>query len=266
MNTVDSGGVRVAFEARGPADRPVLVMLHALGLTHDLWAAQVERFSRSFQIVGVDLRGHGASGVPPGPYAVADLGRDVLAVVDLVQGAGGARPVHVCGISLGGFVALWLAVRHGARFRTATVACSAARIGTRETWQARIDAVSAGGIAAVREAVLGRFFSPAFAERRPDVVARTGAVLDRTPAEGYLGCCAALRGEDLRGEVRGVGAPLLVVAGERDASCPPEQSRWLAGEAPGARLVEIPGAGHLAHLERPDAFEAALAPFLGAHP
>ena len=91
MSAVDSGGVRIAFEARGPTDRPVLVMLHALGLTRELWAAEVERFSRSFHVVCPDLRGHGASEVPPGPYAVADLGADVLAVVDAVQGAHGVR-------------------------------------------------------------------------------------------------------------------------------------------------------------------------------
>ncbi|HEY4012581.1 MAG TPA: alpha/beta fold hydrolase [Polyangiaceae bacterium] len=266
MSAVDSGGVRIAFEERGPEGRPVLVLLHALGTDRTLWAERAERWGGSLHVVCPDLRGHGASAAPPGPYAIADLGRDVLTVLDALEAAHGPRPVHVCGISLGGMVALWLAVRHGARLRTATVACSAARIGTLEGWQARMEAVARGGIAAVRETVLGRFFSPDFAARRPDVVARTGVLLDRTAPEGYTGCCAALRDEDLRGEVRAIRTPLLVVAAERDASCPPEQSRWLAGEAPGASLVEIPGAGHLALLERPDLFDEAIPPFLGAHP
>jgi 3-oxoadipate enol-lactonase len=266
MKAVDAGGVRIAFEERGPSGGPVLVLIHALGTSHAIWAEQAERFAASFRVVGLDLRGHGASAVPPGPYAIADLGRDVLAVIGALEdGAQAERPVHVCGISLGGLVALWLAVRHGPRFRTATVACSAARVGTLEGWRTRMEAVSRGGIAAVRDTVLGRFFSPEFAARHPDVVARTAALLDRTSPEGYLGCCAALRDEDLRAEVGAMGTPLLVVAGEKDASCPPEHSRWLAAQAPDAKLVEIAGAGHLAHLEHPDVFGDALATFLGAH-
>jgi len=263
MKTVSSGGVRIAFEAQGSADRPILLLLHALGTTHALWDAEREELSGSYQVVCPDFRGHGASDVPPGPYAVADLGRDVLAVLDAVGPA--ARPVHVCGISLGGLVALWLALRHGQRLRTATVACSAARVGTDESWQTRMDAVARGGIPAVRDAVLGRFFSPEFARRSPEVVARIAALLDATSPEGYLACCAALRAEDLRPEARRTGPPLLVIAGEKDASCPPELSRWLAAEAPGAELVEIPAVAHLAHLERPDLFDAALSRFLEAH-
>ena len=217
MRAIDSGGVGIAFEERGPTDRPVLVLLHALGLSHSLWDDQAGRFAGSFHVVCPDLRGHGASDVPPGPYSVAALGGDVLAVIDALERAHGARPVHVCGISLGGMIALWLAVRHGARFRSATVACSAARGSARSrAGRPRMDAVSQGGIAAVRDTVLGRFFSPEFAARRPDVVARTGDAPRSHAAGGsHLGCCGALR----------QGGPPRGRSARRDAQYAPRRRR-----------------------------------------
>jgi len=255
-----SGGARIAFAEQGPADAPPLLLLHALGSDHTLWDREAARLASSFRVLRPDLRGHGASEAPPGPYTLAELAGDVLAVAD----AAGVDRAHVCGLSLGGMLALWLGIHHPARVRSLVVANSAARIATREIWQARIDAVVQGGMAAVRQAALGRFFSAGFAARHPRIVARAGAVLDRTDPAGYTGCCAALRDADLGGLVSSITAPLLVITGGQDASTPPREGRWLKEQVPRAALVELEEAGHLGNLERPDAFADAIASFLAA--
>ena len=263
MKTIDSGGVRIAFSEHGAAGAPPLVFLHSLGLDHAMWSGAVERFAGSYRVICPDLRGHGASQAPAGTYTTEDLALDVLAVI---EHAAGARRVHLCGLSLGGLVALWLGLHRTDRIRTVCVVASAARVGTREGWQARMDAVARGGLAAVRDVVLERFFSHEFAERHPECVARAGATLTGTSMAGYLGCCAAVRDTDLRDEAASLALPLLVVAGGGDVACPPESSRQLTEGRHGGAFLQIDGAGHLVPLEQPDAFAEALATFIAGYP
>jgi 3-oxoadipate enol-lactonase len=187
----------------------------------------------------------------PSGYRLADHADDLVALLDAL----GVVSAHVVGASLGGLVALWLAVRHPDRVRGAVFAGAAARFGTPEVWRERADAVRLGGTGAVVDLVLGRFFSERFRREEADVVARFADVLRRQSPEGYVGTCLALRDADLRSEVSSIRAPSLVVVGDEDVSAPPSDAEALRAAIPGARLIVLEGAGHLCTVERPGVFK-----------
>ncbi len=164
---------------------------------------------------------------------------------------------------MGGLTGLWLAIHHPDRLRAVVVANTAARIGNAPQWNERIRAVRSGGMGAIRDSVLARFFTASFADEHPVVVARFGAMLDATPAAGYARCCEAIRNTDLRTDVGRIAVPLLVVAGADDVATPPEQAGWLHDRIPGSELAVIEGAAHLSNVERPAVFNTVVAEFFG---
>jgi 3-oxoadipate enol-lactonase len=243
-------GIRLAYRLDGPPDRPVLLFVNSLGTDLRMWEPQVAALSTELRLLRYDSRGHGQSDAPPGPYTLDRLGLDAIALLDQL----GVERAHVCGLSLGGLVALWLAIHRPERVGRAVFANTAARIGTLESWSARIEAVRAGGMAAIKDAVLARFLSADFRQRRPDVTEQIGATLLATPPDGYVGACAALRDADLRNLVSTIETRSLVIGGELDEATPPAQAEDLhAGIVP-SELMVIPGVAHLSNLEAPDLF------------
>jgi 3-oxoadipate enol-lactonase len=248
-----SDGARLAVESRGPADAQSILFLYSIGCTRDMWAPQVERLSLRFRCLTFDARGHGGSDAPAGDYALSRLGLDVLAVLDAFD----VERTHLCGLSLGGAVAQWVALHGPERVDRLVLANTAGRIGAYETWEARRGLVIEQGLAAIADMAMERFFSPAFRAAHPDVVARfRGGLLACDPA-GYAGCCAALRDANLTGELHRIAAPTLVIGGSDDVSTPPAQTQALADAIPGARSIVLP-AGHLSNVEQPEAFTSAL--------
>ncbi|MGH8950802.1 MAG: alpha/beta fold hydrolase [Acidimicrobiia bacterium] len=240
----------------GPA-RP-LVMIHALGADRGLFAPQLPVLSATRRVIQFDLPGHGASSAVPGPYAIGDLGLDVLDIAT----AAGADEFDLCGISLGGLMGLWVATNASDRVGALVVSNTAARVGTEELWAARIEAVESGGMDSIREMALTRFFTPGLAATDPSTVERTGLVLAATDPVGYAGCCAALRDADLRESVGAIRNPTLVVGADQDVSTPPADSRWLHENITGSELRMLDGAAHLSNLEQPEAWTSAVAGFL----
>jgi 3-oxoadipate enol-lactonase/4-carboxymuconolactone decarboxylase len=237
------------YRVDGAADRPALLLSNSLGTTLELWDPQLEEWSRSWRVIRYDTRGHGGSSVPAGEYTIDDLGRDALAVLD----AAGARDAHVCGISLGGLTAMWLAVNAPERVRSLLVANTAAKVGTAERWTDRMNKLRNEGIGAVADMVIGAWFTEEFRRREPATVERLRAMIASTPADGYLGCCAALRDADLRDDIRGVRARTMVIGGQQDPSTPMAESEEIQRSIAGALLVALPSA-HLSNIECADAF------------
>ena len=257
MPDVDADGCRLSWTAHGPADAPVLLLLDALGTTVDLWRSQIGRLSAAFRIVRFDTRGHGASEVPPGPYTLDRLGRDALAVLD----AAGARRAHVCGVSLGGQTALWLAVHTPQRVTAVVAANTGARIGTTAVWNQRIRDAESRGMQALVEPAMARWFTSGFRRTDPDTVDRFRRMLRGCSATGYAGCCAALRDADLRADLHRIERPTLVLVGADDRATPPAAGRAICEHVAGAELLAL-DAAHLANVERPDAFTHAVGDFL----
>lgn len=246
--------MRTAWSIDGPEDAPAVVLLHSLGSDRSMWRPQAEALATDHRVVLIDARGHGAAPSPPGPYTLDDLGADVLDVADAI----GLDRFHLAGCSLGGLTALWVAVHHSDRLHSLTAANTAARVGTADGWQQRIDAVREHGLAGIRDTVLARFFAPGFPEREPGEWTRAQQVFVDADDDGYAACCAALRDADLRGDVGRIDVPTLVVGGAQDQATPPDQQQALHDAIPSSRLVVLDHAGHLANLDRSEAFTAAL--------
>jgi 3-oxoadipate enol-lactonase len=259
VTRVTVGDLSLAVAVDGDRSAPPLVLVHSAGTDHRMWDRNVPALDGRFRLIRYDLRGHGRSDVPPPPYRLDDLGRDLVGVLDALD----VTTSHVVGASLGGMIALWLAARHPERVDRAAFAGTAARIGTAEGWQQRADAVRLGGTDAVVELVMRRYFSDGFRRDHADVVARFADVLRRQPADGYMGTCLALRDADLRGEIGRVRAPSLVIVGTEDVSTPPSDAERLRASIPGARGAVLDGAGHLCTVERPDTFREIAQHLMG---
>jgi 3-oxoadipate enol-lactonase len=247
--------VAVHHDVLGRQGAPVVVLSNSLGSTPAMWDGQVRALARHLRVVRYDHRGHGDSPVPPAPYELADLGGDVLALLDRL----GLERVHWCGLSLGGMVGMWLAIHAPERVDRLVLCCTSARLGPPEMWVQRAATVRADGVEAIADAGIERWLTPAFMERSPAVTAQVRAMLVATPAEGYAACCGAIERMDLVPELGAITAPTLVIAAADDPATPPEHGERIAANVPGARLVIVDDARHLATVERPQAMTDLIA-------
>jgi 3-oxoadipate enol-lactonase len=249
---------QLRYEFRGKRGSPAIVFTGSLGTDLTMWEPQADRLKPHFCTLRYDIRGHGASGVPPGPYSMDDLGSDLVALLDRL----GIERASLCGLSIGGMISMWVAARAPERVERLVLCCTAAQLGPREGWHERAATVRAGGVEAVADAVLGRWFTPRFASDHPEVIERFRAQLVATPPEGYAGCCEAIAAMDLTGDLPSIGAPTLVLAGADDPATPPEYGEQIARLIPGARFELVSNAAHLASVERPDLTTMAILRFL----
>jgi 3-oxoadipate enol-lactonase len=236
----------------GHPARPAVVLLGSLGSTLDMWDRQVPALATSFRVVAADLRGHGGSPAPAGPYELDDLVDDVISLLDSLA----LDRAHLVGLSLGGMVAMRLAARNPDRVDRLAVLCTSALLGPAEFWHQRAAAVRAGGTASIAPEVVRRWVTPAFQDA--PVVAALEAMVAGTSDHGYAACCEAIAAMDLRADLAAITAPTLAIAGAEDPATPPEHLALIASAIPGARLLVVPGAAHLANVEAADAVNAAL--------
>jgi 3-oxoadipate enol-lactonase len=235
----------------GPEDAPVLVLSNSLGTTLGMWDEQAPVLSERFRLLRYDHRGHGGSPVPPDPSRIEDLGRDVLVLLDRLE-------VELfCGLSPGGMVGMWLAGEVPKRVERLVLCCTSSRFAP-DTFDSRARTVRADGVGAIADAVLDRWFTSAFQEGRPDVVEWARRMLLETPAEGYAGCCEAVRDADLSHKLGKISAPTLVIAGVDDPAAPLEVAELIRDSIPDASLEVVPAAAHLANIEQPEAVTRAI--------
>ena len=240
----------------GRPDGPVLLLANAIGTSWDMWDAQLPMLEPHFRVIRFDHRGQGRSPLPVrrGRYRMEELGYDVLAMLDDL----GVSSANFAGMSLGGMVGLWLAARVPDRVERLALLCTSARLEPASTWQTRANAVRRGGLPELAPLIVERWFTPAFAARRPEVVTRFTSMLVASPPEGYASCCEAIAEFDGTADLPWVVAPTLVVAGGGDLAIPVEHSQRIADGIAGARLAIVPDAAHLANVEQPDAIGALL--------
>jgi 3-oxoadipate enol-lactonase len=236
----------VAYEISGPDDAPVLLLSNALGATRGMWDAQVVGLGDELRLVRYDNRGHGDSPSPPGPYALADLAADALGLLDEL----GVERAHVCGLSLGGMVAMHLAGHHPERVQRLALISTAAALAPAQAWLDRADQVRREGPAAVADGIVTRWLTPPHAAAHPETVARLRAMIAGAQADGYAACCEAVSRVDLRPVLQTIAAPTLVVGAVDDPVAPPERAQELAQAIPGARLELVAQAAHMVVVEQ----------------
>jgi 3-oxoadipate enol-lactonase len=248
---------RLRYELSGPSDAAALVLSNSLGSNLSMWDAQMPRFTQQYRVFRYDTRGHGQSSVTPGPYIIEQLGRDVLALLDSLH----LDRAHFCGLSMGGSTGIWLAIHAPERLHKLVLCNTAAKIGTAEIWNPRMESVRQGSVKAISSGVLGRWLSEDYRAKFPRVAADTLRMLESTDTQGYLANCAAIRDFDAREVVKTIRLPTLVIAGTHDVSTTVADGRYLAQNIPGARYVEL-NAAHLSNIEQSDRFTSEVLNFL----
>lgn len=249
--------VRLYWKLDGAPDLPVLVLLNSIGTDMALWDTSVPHLLPAFRLLRIDTRGHGASDAPAGDYTLAMLADDVVAVMDAV----GVTQAAIAGVSLGGMIAMELALRHPARVTALALVCTSATMDA-AAWQARIAKVRTEGTVAIADLAMGRFLSPNFAETHVGATQSVRAGLIAMADDGYAGCGAAIRDMAVIERLPGIAVPTLVVAGDRDTSTPfAGHGEHIAAAIPGATIVHL-DAAHLAPIETPAALAATVRAFL----
>ncbi|MCI2400260.1 3-oxoadipate enol-lactonase [Aliiroseovarius subalbicans] len=254
----DFGTLTLHHEETGPTDDPVLVLAHALGANLRIWDGIMPHLPDGLRVIRMDMRGHGASPCPEGPYYMGDLVADAARLLDRLA----VKDCVFVGLSIGGMIAQGLAAERLDLVRAMVLSNTAAKIGTPAIWQDRIDAIRAGGIEAVVEPNMERWFSRASHRDQPEMIETARTRLRATPLEGYLGCCAAIAETDLYDSTARLTLPTLAIAGSEDGSTPADLVRETAGLIPGARFELMRGCAHMAPVEKPAEYAALLTTFL----
>ena len=229
----------------GRPDGPLLVLAGSLGSDMTMWAPQVPALAERFRVVRYDTRGHGASPLPPGELTIADLGADLLGLLDHL----GADRASVAGVSLGGMAAMWAASEAPERIERLVLCSTSAQLGPPAMWDERAQLARGSGIAALADGTLQRWLTPA---ADPELAGRLRTMFCAVPADGYAACCAAVRDMDLRPRLARIAAPTLVIAGADDPSTPPAHAERIAAGIPAARVAVVAAAAHLVNVERPE--------------
>ena len=257
MPFADANGLHIHYALSGPETAPVLLLSNSLGTNFTMWDLQTPVLEKQFRLLRYDTRGHGRTGVTPGPYTIDQLGRDVLGLLDALD----LEQVHFCGLSMGGMIGQWLGVNAPQRISKLVLCSTCPKIGTPETWNPRIEAIRKSGMNAVATAVIERWLTPEFRARAPQPTLALLGLLQAASPQGYTACCEAIRDADLREAITSIRAPVQVIMGARDPATPAADGRAMAQRIPGARYVELE-ASHLCNVESAERFNAELVGFL----
>lgn len=262
MRATLAAGHALHFDDQGSAKAasgaPALVFANSLGTDLRVWDPLLPHLPAGGRWLRHDQRGHGLSDCPRGPWSIEALADDLEALLEERE----VEQAVLVGLSVGGMVAQVLAVRRPERVRALVLCDTAHRIGNHQMWQQRIEALEAGGLGSLSEAILERWFAPPFHAERPGELAIWRNMLTRTPLEGYIATCEAIRDADLTEQARRLRMPVLCLVGARDGATPPALVRELASLLPDARFAEIPEAGHLPPVEAPALVGRLIADFL----
>jgi len=243
MPMIQSNGAKLNAQIEGPERAPVLMLCNSLGTDLHMWDDQAPALTRHFRLLRYDRRGHGKSEAPKGPYNMEMLGRDALAV-------------------MGGMVGMWLGANAPQRLDRVVLSNTAAYMGDKQIWNGRFKTVREGGMAAIADGTMERWFTKGFRDRAPQAVARLKQMVLDTPVEGYIGCGEAVRDMDHRETIRNITAPTMIIAGRHDPGTTVEAAEFLRDRIPGSKLVVLEAA-HIANVEQAQAYTDALLLFFG---
>ncbi len=235
---------------------PAVILIHALGVDHRIWSEQITHLSSAFQIIAYDVRGHGSTDVPPGPYTLEDFAEDLGGLLDSL----GIDRGHLVGISMGGMIAQEFALRSPERVGSLVLADTASEYNqdARRQLAERARVAEERGMGPLVEPTIERWFTPEFRAQRPDVVDRIRAILLEAHPDGYAASCRAIAGADLTERLVNITAPTLVLVGSEDRSTTPEMAMEIHEHIPGSRLLVIEGAAHLTNVAKPEEFSRAV--------
>ena len=259
---ITANGIGIRYELEGPATAPVVVMSHSLAANVGMWEDQMPVLS-GFRVLRYDTRGHGGTDAPEGDYTLGQLAGDLFALLDAL----GIDRAHFVGLSMGGMVGQTAALRDPGRFLSLSLCDTSSRVPGegRALWSERMEAARSQGMGSLVESTIDRWFSRSFQAAAPARVERVREMIRTTPAAGYCGCCAAIRGLDLTGRLGEIRLPTLIIVGEDDPGTPVSAHEAIRDRIEGSRLVVIRDALHFSNVEQADVFNETLGTFLAEH-
>ena len=251
-------GTELNYELHGKEGAPWLVLSHSLACSVRMWDPQVEAFKDRYRILNYDMRGHGASAAPQGPYSLDMLADDVLGLMKQLK----IESALYCGLSIGGMIGQTIAIRGGGPFSKMVLADTTHTQPPEalKQWEDRINVARTKGMAALVDGTMERWFTAPFRSSPP--AKRIAALIAATPAAGYIGCGQAIMKLNTTARLKDIRLPVLALTGEQDAAAP--GTKYIGENVPGAKFVSIPQAAHIANVEQPEAFNRALRNFLSS--
>lgn len=253
-------GIETNYELHGAEGAPWLTFSHSLACSLRMWDAQVAAFKDGWHILVYDTRGHGASEAPSGAYSLDMLAEDLGKLLDHLK----IKRTHFIGLSMGGMIGQTVALKDPGVFDRVVLADTghAQTPETLKQWEERIRTAQTKGMQPLVQGTLERWFTEPFRKSKPEIVKRIADLIQSTPVPGYVGCCHAISKLNTTARLKEIKRPVLAIAGEQDAAAP--GTRYIGENVPGAKLVMIPQAAHIANIEQPEAFNRALREFLSS--
>jgi 3-oxoadipate enol-lactonase len=257
---VTANGIAMNYTLEGPANAPSVTLSHSLATDLSMWEPQMKALTARYRVLRYDTRGHGGTAAPAGAYSLGQLADDARALLQAL----GIQRTHWIGLSMGGMIGQTLALASPGLFQSLVLADTSSRIPAeaRPLWADRIKQAETQGMEPLVEPTIGRWFTAPFRESRKDVVDPVRAMIRNTKPQGYAGCCHAIAALDLTDKLPAIKLPTLVVVGEEDQGTPVAASQAIQAKIAGSQLQVLKSAAHLANMEQPEAFNAALTSFL----
>ena len=259
---ISANGIDVSYRLDGPAGAPVVMLSNSFLTDYGMWDFQVHAFTAKYRVLRYDPRGHGDTQASAPPYAVDLLVADVVGLLDAL----GIGRVHFLGLSMGGVVGQRLASRHPERLMSLLLSDTACHLPPESAWDDRIALATSKGTGAFVQPMTTRWLTPAYYERRPEIVAKLGAMIAKTSVDGAIGCAQALKTMNQASILPGIKVPTLIVVGARDVGTPVSAAEFLHREIAGSTLAIIEEAGHLPNIEQAETFNRTVLDFLARLP
>jgi 3-oxoadipate enol-lactonase len=256
---IDADGCLLHVSVEGRDGGPTLMLSNSLGTHMGMWEPQMANLTKLFRVIRYDRRGHGKSGVAPGPYSMERFGRDVLAILDDLN----IEKVHWCGLSMGGMVGQWMGANARDRVGKLVLSNTHYHYADKQPWNDRIKFARDNGLEKLSGPQMERWFTKEFRDRAPGPVANVVKMFTGTKLDGFLGCCEAVRDMDFSKSTPTITAPTMVIVGSKDPATLPEFGQEIAKMIKGAKLTSLEAA-HLSNIEQPKAYTEAVLNFLKA--
>jgi 3-oxoadipate enol-lactonase len=259
VQSFKSGDEVIHFMDEGPRSGLTVIFVNSLGTDLRVWDSIIKELNQKYRTVRFDKRGHGLSTNIGNNISISILANDLKLLISKLE----IKNILLVGLSIGGLIALEFLKNSSTNVKGLVLSDTAAKIGSSDMWSERISRVKAGGIAAISDDILARWFSNHFLKNKIEELQLWRSMLTRTSTLGYLGCCKAIADCDLRNEAKSISIPTLLIVGDEDGSTPVNMVKDTANMIKNSEFKIIKGAGHLPCVEKPEIFTNELVKFLG---